>query len=319
MAVSPLTKTPTDVMYMVFDKLPIEDLSAFRLVCRWANDQSFRSFAKRGYRSVTIRDDHKFDDKFLKVVENNDVLRSAERTLIIRGKFTDYGVLCRDHYLVRKQPTQPEGEWKLMEVVASLSGLPSLSSLAIWGTYNPSLEWHLFRQYHSELEASSHRTAQPVPSLKNPGLPHLTALSLHKVWLTRQDFGAIFQLAGDALTHLAMHELTLVDGSWIAMLRSKRHMTANMTKMSLVNLYASDYINSDVKLATFRDSDVKFHKAIRGQHGIEAVSIQREGVNMMGAQAVRIGMDMILKHIGFEEAYAANGGKRGKPELTTEH
>ncbi|KAK5715704.1 hypothetical protein LTR17_016692 [Elasticomyces elasticus] len=266
MAVSPLTETPTDVMYMIFDMLSSKDLRRFRLVCRWANDQSLGPFAKRGYSNVHYRKNQEEEYEFLNVFENNDSIAAA-----------------------------PEGTWKLMEVIPKLSGL---TKLAMNDISNPSLEWHLSRQNDLVHQRSLHRTAQPIHIVNSACRSQLTSLSLKRVRLTQQDLDTLFELAGVLLTQLDLNQITLVNGSWIGFLCTIQAKAPNMTSLALQDLRESCGALDAFK---FQDFDVTYHKAFRGQHGIEAIALRSEGVGMKGAKAVELGMDMILKRHGVQK------------------
>ncbi|KAK3653244.1 hypothetical protein LTR56_004780 [Elasticomyces elasticus] len=291
MAASPLTKTPTDVMYMIFDMLLSKDLRRFRLVCRWANDQSLGPFAKRGYTNVHYRENQGDEYEFLKVFENNDGIAAAVRTVTARPKAPNYGLSFGDSHQ-RKQPNQPEGTWKLMEIIPKLSGL---TKLAMNDISNPSLESHLSRQNDLVHQRSLHRAAQPIPILDSACRSQLTSLSLKRVRLTQQDLDNLFQLAGVLLTQLDLNQITLVDGSWIHFLCTIQAKAPNMTSLALQDLRESCGALDAFK---FQDFDVTYHKAFRGQHGIEAIALRSEGVGMKGAKAVELGMDLILKRHG---------------------
>ncbi|KAK5745173.1 hypothetical protein LTR17_001625 [Elasticomyces elasticus] len=291
MAASPLTETPTDVMYMIFEMLLSKDLRRFRLVCRWANDQSLGPFAKRGYSNVHYRENQEEEHEFLKVFENNDGIAAAVRTLTARPKAPNYGLSFGDSSL-RRQPNQPEGTWKLMEVIPKLSGL---TKLAMNDISNPSPGLHLSQQNDLVHQRSLHRTAQPIPILDSACRSQLTSLSLKRVRLTQQDLDNLFQLAGVLLTQLDLNQITLVDGSWIHFLCTIQAKAPNMTSLALQDLRESCGALDAFK---FQDFDVTYHKAFRGQHGIEAIALRSEGVGMKGAKAVELGMDMILKRHG---------------------
>ncbi|KAK3626550.1 hypothetical protein LTR56_019720 [Elasticomyces elasticus] len=282
MAASPLTKTPTDVMYMIFDMLLSRDLRRFRLVCRWANDQSLGPFAKRGYTDVHYRENQGDEYEFLKVFENNGGIAAAVRTLTARPKAPSYGLDFGDSGL-RKQPNQPEGTWKLMEVISKLSGL---TKLAMNDISNPSLECH---------QRSVHRMAQPIPVVNTACRSQLTSLSLKRVRLTQQDLDTLFQLADVLLTQLDLNQITLVDGSWIDFLCTIQAKAPNMNNLTLQDLRESSGVLDAFK---FQDFDVTYHKAFRGGDGIEAIALRSEGVGMKGPKVVELGMEMILKRHG---------------------
>ncbi|KAK5688887.1 hypothetical protein LTS10_000866 [Elasticomyces elasticus] len=291
MAASPLTKTPTDVMYMIFDMLLSKDLRRFRLVCRWANDQSLGPFAKRGYTDVHYRENQGDEYELLKVFENNDGIAAAVRTLTARPKAPNYGLSFGDSHL-RKQPTQPEGTWKLLEVIPKLSGL---TKLAMNDISNPSLESHLSRQNDLVHQRSLHRTAQPIPIVNSACRSQLTSLSLKRVRLTQQDLDNLFQLAGVLLTQLDLNQITLVDGSWIDFLCTIQAKAPSMTSLALQDLRESC---GSLDAFKFQDFDITYHKAFRGGDGIEAIALRSKGVGMKGAKAVELGMDMILERHG---------------------
>ncbi|KAK4951424.1 hypothetical protein LTR10_010398 [Elasticomyces elasticus] len=297
MAASPLTKTPTDVMYMIFDMLLSRDLRRFRLVCRWANDQSLGPFAKRGYTDVHYRENEGDEYEFLKVFEN-DGIAAAVRTMTARPKAPNYGLSLGDSHL-RKQPTQPEGTWKLLEVISKLSGL---TKLAIHDISNPSLKSHLSRQKDLVHRRSWHRTAQPIPIVNSACRSRLTSLSLKRVRLTQQDLDTLFQLAGVLLTQLELNQITLVDGSWIDFLCTIQAKAPNMTSLALQDLRESGGILDAFK---FQGFDVTYHKAFRGENGIETIALRSEGVGMKGPKAVELGLEMILKRHGVERVCEA--------------
>ncbi|KAK5715447.1 hypothetical protein LTR15_010091 [Elasticomyces elasticus] len=271
MAASPLTKTPTDVMYMIFDMLLSRDLRRFRLVCRWANDQSLGPFAKRGYTDVRYRENQGDEYEFLKVFENDGIAAALPTTAYLG-----------DSHL-RKQPTQPEGTWKLLEVIPKLSGL---TKLAMNDISNPSLESH---------QRSLHRTVQPNPFVNSACRSQLTSLSLKRVRLTQQDLDNLFQLAGVLLTQFDLNQITLIDGSWIDFLCTIQAKAPNMTSLALQDLRVSVGALDAFK---FQDFDVTYHKAFIGENGIEAIALRSEGVGMKGSKAVELGMEMFLKRHG---------------------
>ncbi|KAK5715702.1 hypothetical protein LTR17_016690 [Elasticomyces elasticus] len=127
MASPPLTNTPTDIMFDIFDLLTVTDLCNFRLVCRWGKKQSFKSFASRGYKDLYVSNCSNSVCDLVDILGHNEDLAAYVKTFTVkqcqfcinqeRGSRNDSYQACK--------PDARRGEHGI-EVVAVQKGVASM-------------------------------------------------------------------------------------------------------------------------------------------------------------------------------------------------
>jgi len=74
-----LTKTPTDIMAQIVDLLDSHDIRKLRQTCRWAESQTFKSFATHGFGRVDLHCRYESDYRQRKRVEDfEQVMQGSE-------------------------------------------------------------------------------------------------------------------------------------------------------------------------------------------------------------------------------------------------
>ncbi|KAK5745172.1 hypothetical protein LTR17_001624 [Elasticomyces elasticus] len=273
MAAPPLTTTPTDVMFDIFDLLPMTDLCNFRQTCKWAQHQSFKTFAIRGYKHMVLPDINECVCRFARAMENNSDLAASIKTLSVWGKpqikhgFSKMRSVGEDDFLSR-QTLQSHGEWTVSGVIATL---PCLESLKLSGLTRQSFAWHFSRQHvpGSLNHGSDADTLEYTTTGTN--WPRLSFLSLRFTNLTSQELTAIYQLVGAEVTNVHLSSIVAVDGKWLEFLHKVPVPFPALKTLRLQILLdgTRSSTKDDAKLFTFQDYGVRLHKALRGANGIE--------------------------------------------------
>ncbi|KAK5718964.1 hypothetical protein LTR17_015471 [Elasticomyces elasticus] len=297
MAFSPLTTTPTDIMYMIFDLLPQADLRDFRSVCRWAREQSNDRFASQMYRTIHISNIKGTGpttpiQRAARVFQGNTALAAAVRILCIRLSPSVYGsgLASTDFRDVSYSILEVPG------IFATLSGLKKL-------------ELHNLTSF----AAASRFRVQSIPSAGTESLmsgalgtswPRLESLSIKTAFLMSQELVAIVHSAGPGLTELRLDCVHTFDRTWPDTLRAILSTAASLDKLELRDLLdqTKEKFVTLSSFFQFRDIiEAVFNKSFRGGNGGATLSLQSREASMVGAEAIKLGLDMIEKHAAARE------------------
>ncbi|KAK5709715.1 hypothetical protein LTR17_019535 [Elasticomyces elasticus] len=295
MAASLLTNTPTDIMYMIFDRLPLSDLCRLRLACQWAEQQSLKYFALRAYKHINIYDHGGSLLRLARVLWENKALASSVETLQVRwhsikGRPKTEVWFPRHRYFA----DQP---WKSSAVLASV---PGLKKLELYGMTDSPV---LFGPYFDFRYSSA---VKDVPGF----WPRLDTLSIKSAYLPQPDLAAMLRILGPTLTTLHLEDVECYRGRWVDTLRAAQRAAIGLKSLRLVALWddiwrrvkdsSVEYEGSPAEwetLFTFRVEGAKLLTTFRGPNGIETLSLQRFDASMVGAKAIELGLDMIEEHV----------------------
>ncbi|KAK5688841.1 hypothetical protein LTS10_000819 [Elasticomyces elasticus] len=304
MASSPLVKTPTDVMFLVFDLLAVTDLCSFRLVCHWAQDQSHKCFASRAYRRIRIH--NKEDNALLRlarVLYENTSLASMVHTLRIQWyvQVTRKESVPQSPFIGANTP-----KWMTTPMLASV---PQLKKLELNGMCSLKVLFgpRFSLQNAADVAEQSVDIVAPMPVW-----PMLETLSFATAYISHRNLKAIIRLVSPVLTDLQLQDVECYEGGWIDTLRDIQDATTNLTSLRLCGLrediarriwYSHDQDPSAgwETLFTCQAEGVAFSKAVEGQNGVETLSLQERTASMVGPEAIKLGLDMIAEYAVFRQ------------------
>ncbi|KAK4891770.1 hypothetical protein LTR27_009622 [Elasticomyces elasticus] len=280
MAVPPLEKTPTDIMFDIFDLLTVTNLCNFSLACRWARKQAFNSFAGRGYKNLKVYNCSNSVCGLVDIVGHNKELAAFVKTFTVRQCelciYRDW-----DNNLCNQ-----DAAWTISGVI---SALPNLNKLALPTMTSKSLARHLHRE-HTRNPASG--AEGPIHPALGTGLPHLATVSLNACAFTSAELKAIVCLPGASTTHFEFHRVACTDGNWLDVLSLVRDSAHDRSSLKLVDLKAGKGC-----FILMPENGANFYKALRGEHGIEVVAIQKCVASMKGKQAIKLGVEIITQYV----------------------
>ncbi|KAK4891772.1 hypothetical protein LTR27_009624 [Elasticomyces elasticus] len=296
MAASPLLQTPTDVMFGIFDLLSVTDLCNFRQTCHWASDQSFKAFATRGYRKLSICDCNDSVGMLESVVKGNKDLAAFVRNFTVR-----LNTACCKHWIPGTQvflvPCQGDPKWTATGII---SGLPNLENLELFGFGCGSFARH-FSGHSGNATTKISQVAEDEELYKGtstgPARPSLGSVSVNTSYGESAEIGAFVQLAVAGTTKLHMGGVTCKDGQWVDILRKIQPLDRRdyiylvcMTALAGISRVRILYSNSkmDLPIITKRSESTE--------------------ATMQGQKAVKIGLETIIK-------YAAAQGELGRGEM----
>ncbi|KAK5709716.1 hypothetical protein LTR17_019536 [Elasticomyces elasticus] len=288
MASPPLTKLPTDIMYMIFDLLHIDLLCNFRLVCHWSREQSEEYFASRAYRHKIISIKGRFVDLVRgadQIFRDNITLAAAVQTLSIRWRpkiYPEYYKTGFQHvpYLTSEVP----------DIFTTLAGLKSLD---LRGMTSRTLESYFTLQQKSSVSGAS-------LSFGALGTcwPRLESLSLSRTYLMSQELIAVVQRAGPGVIKLELEGVHTFEGKWLGTLRAIRSSASNMKSLKLRCLYDNTECPKSSCRLTFRDeNDSILDKSCGGDNGTSTLSLRGDFASMEGVEAIELGLKMIAQHL----------------------
>ncbi|KAK3653247.1 hypothetical protein LTR56_004783 [Elasticomyces elasticus] len=288
MAVPPLEKTPTDIMFDVFDLLTVTDLCNFSLVCRWARKQAFNSFAARGYKNLKVYSCSNSVCGLVDILSHNKELAAFVKTFTVRQcQFCIY----QECGWYSGQPCEQDAAWTISGVISAFS---NLNKLALGGMTSKHLARHLHREHARDPEVPS-RTAGsaegPILTAAGTTLPNLATVSLNACAFTSAELKAIVCLPGASTTHFEFDRVTCTDGNWLDVLSFTRDIVRDGSTLRIVEPKAGvDYFR------LMPEKSAKFFKALRGEHGIEVVTVQEDVASMKGKQAIELGVEVITQY-----------------------
>ncbi|KAK4951456.1 hypothetical protein LTR10_010431 [Elasticomyces elasticus] len=285
MASPPLTKLPTDVMYMIFDLLCIDRLCDFRLVCHWSRVQSEEYFASRAYRHKIISIEGRSIDLVRgadRIFRDNITLAAAVQTLSIRWRpktYPEYYKTGFQHvpYLTSEVP----------DIFTTLSGLKSLD---LRGMTSRTLESYFTLQQKSSVGGAS-------LSFEALGTcwPRLESLSLTRIYLMSQELIAVIQRAGPGLIKLELQGVHTFEGKWVGTLRAIRSSASNIKSLRLRCLYDNTDSPKSACRLMFRDENDSILDKSCG--GTSTLSLRGDFASMKGVEAIELGLKMIAEHL----------------------
>ncbi|KAK4951457.1 hypothetical protein LTR10_010432 [Elasticomyces elasticus] len=284
---SPLTRVPTDVMYMVFDLLRLDALCDFRLVCRWAQEQSFKYIAIRAYSNVYInsgRESMVEIQRAERVFRKNTALADYVRTLHIQwvsSRFT------------KMQGVQPP---YLFEPSSVVPALPKLKRLELHNLNGFDLDPY-FRLPPRRSEVTGLLSFDALGS----DWPRLDYLLIKNACLSSNELIAVVARASLALTELQLEHVNLGDDDWLNALWAVYDMAPIIESLKLWDLCHQPniaYGDEEVEQYTFRnETQAILKKSYDSERGTAALILQRKGASMMGAEVIGHGLNMIEEHV----------------------
>ncbi|KAK3625207.1 hypothetical protein LTR56_020563 [Elasticomyces elasticus] len=291
MASSPLINTPTDVMYMIFDLLEVWwDLHRFRLVCRWAQEESHEYFATHAYRRIRISSDWGSmapTQRAEKAFRGNSALAARVRTLSVHWNphpFDTHWFTTKEYYSYDSVTTNHSS------VVSSLS---KLKRLELGGMTS------LYLERFFQLQSNSSDCESLNFNALGADWPRLEALKIKDAYLTYEELMAVIRRAGPTLTSLHLQDINLSDGQWHVTLRAIQSMVGSLETMTLKKLYDRKhwYRGQPACSFTCRDEDIPtLQKPGRDDSGAVGLSMMRYEASMIGEDAIRAGLDIMSKH-----------------------
>ncbi|KAK3114378.1 hypothetical protein LTR53_007378 [Teratosphaeriaceae sp. CCFEE 6253] len=290
---SPLLSMPSEIVSLMLDHLSISDIRNFRQVSHWAESEAFWKFARRGYGHLVIsaRPESSLH-RLLDVVEQSEPLARAVKEVSV--DFHDSGWVSTLELEAHRRraaklehgplPSLSAETRKPRRVLCLLPALPKVQALRLASLSSVAFS----RQFQAPAQLSGELPAQPI------ALPStLRTLTISHSELSARDLELLFQNSGSALTELRLIEVTLTTGHWRDVLVTIRSAQTRLVRLELSSL-------CDVRLhRTFKYVSLAplFRKAFKGARGIEVVSVQGAMASMMGAEAVRMGLDVAVERV----------------------
>ncbi|KAK3625206.1 hypothetical protein LTR56_020562 [Elasticomyces elasticus] len=300
MASSSLVKTPTDVMFLVFDLLAVTDLCSFRLVCHWAQDQSHKCFGSRAYRRIRVHDkDNNALLRLARVLYENKSLASMVHTLRIQWRFhmTWKESIPQTPFIGAVTP-----KWMITPMLASV---PHLKKLDLDGMCSLQVLFgpRFSLQHAGDVDKESIDTVASMP-----GWPTLETLSFVTAYVSHRNLKAIIRLLSPTLNDLYLEDVECFEGAWIDTLRGIQDSATTLRSLRVRDLWED--IRQRDRYSHNRDTSagweimftcqadgVAFSRVIEGQNGEESLSLEKRNASMAGSEAIKLGFNMIAEHV----------------------
>ncbi|KAK5114966.1 hypothetical protein LTR85_010004 [Meristemomyces frigidus] len=181
---APLTieKLPTDISAAISKFLGVEDIKKLRQTCRWAEKETFKEFASRGYRKIRLRVTKAFFDSLTKVLESERLAASVQ---CVHVAFKEY------HWT---------SEVDVVSVQRVMARLHNLSTVTLAGLSSTSL-------------------ATQFPRNDWPALAHLTrhqrlTLELEYSRFTGEELQCLLSAFKGIINRVRLLEIVLTDLQW---------------------------------------------------------------------------------------------------------
>ncbi|KAK5715446.1 hypothetical protein LTR15_010090 [Elasticomyces elasticus] len=291
MAASPFTKLPSELVCAITNLIDVEELLQFRLVCRWAERESFSDFATRGLKDVAIEAvSGKTMPIRLKAVEHSLQLASAIKS--IRARFPDRVIRNWESNLVKGSNNALFGNQTLAghakEPTLSyvVSRLPKFESLTIEGLNGPILDLHMLPDL--------------VNSVPQTAWWRLRSLNIECGQLSSTQWRSLIRLVSPTLGHLSLHDAVCTKGRWLPVLTAIRETLCALTTLNFKYLSHRQlkplatneaiYVNLD-----FVNKQKTSHESIELE-GSETMSLRIAIAIMQGPQAVRLGLEKMVRY-----------------------
>ncbi|KAK5688889.1 hypothetical protein LTS10_000868 [Elasticomyces elasticus] len=282
---------PFELSTMIIESLSPADLRNLRQTCRWADSHTYDLFAKRTFTNTTVRSGHHSARRLAQIFQGHEHLATYAQTLTISYGSIDRPLPCH---------TDLQGVWTFSGVNSKLRNLRHLELRDIT---SQAVLCHFLRQ-HVPINDVSWSQTDHLDHLiyTTPGThwPQLTTLWIRSAQLTKQDIRLLVRLAGPGLRNLKLSQIKCTDGKWLDILGELLGTSPGLERLELDSL--SDvtkswepYIDSLILQDYKRFVTTNIHKAIRGPKGIEVVVLHRFDAYMTGSQAVKFGLETIIK------------------------
>ncbi|KAK5697324.1 hypothetical protein LTR97_007461 [Elasticomyces elasticus] len=287
MAASPFTKLPSEMVCAITNLIDVEELLEFRLVCRWAERESFSDFATRGLRDVAIEVFRgKTMPSRLKAIE--DSLQFASVIKSMRARLWESesdlvkdstGRLVGDQRLVDRHDNGPTLSYMV-------SRLPKLESLSIEHLTGPKLDLHIL--------------PDPDDTVLQAAWWRLRILNIEYGHLSSIQWLSLIHLVSPTLTDLCLYSVVCNKGGWLPVLMSMQETLPALTSLKLeflshlrpigtntgplyVDWYLVDRLKTTDELGELEE-------------GTGTVSLGVCTAEMQGRQAVRLGLERIVRY-----------------------
>ncbi|KAK5715705.1 hypothetical protein LTR17_016693 [Elasticomyces elasticus] len=287
MAASPFTKLPSEMVCAITNLIDVEELLDFRLVCRWAERESFSDFATRGLKDVAIE---VFKGKAmpsrLKAIENSLQFASAIKSMRARLWESESdlvkdssGRLVGDQRLVDRHDNGPTLSYMV-------SRLPNLESLSIEHLTGPKLDLHILPDLYDTVPRAAWWRLQ--------------MLNIEYGQLSSTQWLSLIRLVSPTLTDLCFENVVCNKGGWLSVLIAMQEKLPALTSLKLKflsHLRPSGVHNGPLYVDWYLVDRLKTTDELSGlEEGSETMSLGVLTTEMQGRQAVRLGLEKIVRY-----------------------
>ncbi|KAK5745175.1 hypothetical protein LTR17_001627 [Elasticomyces elasticus] len=293
MATPPLMKMPTEIVFIITSHLSIRELTRFREVSRWTENETLRDFADRGFGSVRIWSVTFLEiAKLTRVVMDRPRLASVVRTLDIRFE------LLKDNTRRLALKVMNPKLRNLGHAQAGRREQPTIWQLA---KQLPNLEELQLRRLDSDMLA-----AHMLPRLSSGGdvlgspWYGLKQLSIEQSRLNGTELQSLL-LAGPTLRTLYLHDVHCVSG-WTTILNDIEHSLTGLQSLTLVDLRVPmepprmRWHTFDVCLI-LRNEKTSLREVFEAPEGDEVMVLKSRYASMEGPQVVKAGLAKIIEYL----------------------
>ncbi|KAK3653243.1 hypothetical protein LTR56_004779 [Elasticomyces elasticus] len=286
------SETDEDLVCAITNLVDVEELLEFRLVCRWAERESFCDFATRGLKYVDIEAvSGKTMPSRLKAVENSLQFASAIKS--IRARFPDRVIRNWESDLVKGSNNALFGNRTLARRAKEptlsyvVSRLPKFESFTIEGLTGPILDLHMLPDL--------------VNSVPQTAWWRLQTLKIECGLLSSTQWLSLIRLVSPALSDLSLDDAVCTKGRWLPVLTAIQETLPALTTLNLVDLTHRQmkplatneaiYVDLD-----FTDKQKTIDESTELVMGSETLSLRKGVAIMQGRQAVRLGLERIVRY-----------------------
>ncbi|KAK5697323.1 hypothetical protein LTR97_007460 [Elasticomyces elasticus] len=293
MATPPLMKMPTEIVSNITSHLSIRELTRFRVVSRWTENETLRDFADRGFGSLRLWSvNFPKIARLTRVVVDRPRLASAVRTLDVRFEMLKDNTRGLALKVMNPKPRNrghaPAGPEEQPTIWQLAKKLPKLEALRLDRLDGAGLASYMLPLASSGGDALS----SPWYGLKQ--------LRIEQSRLNGMEWQSLL-LAGPILRTLYLKEVHCISG-WTTILSDIKHSLTGLQTLMLVDLMVpmeppgSRWHALDVYL--YLASGSNSHKGVFEAFGSEEVVVLRSRwASMKGPQAVKSGLGRILEYL----------------------
>ncbi|KAK4891774.1 hypothetical protein LTR27_009626 [Elasticomyces elasticus] len=292
MAAPPITKLPSEMVCAITNLIDVEELLQFRLVCRWAERESFCDFATRGLKHVDIEAvGGKTMPGRLKAVENSLQFASAIKS--IRARFPDRVIRNWESDLVKGSNNALFGNQTLAghakEPTLSyvVSRLPKFESLQIENLNGQVLDLHILPDLVNAVPQTAWR--------------RLRSLKIEYGRLSSTQWLSLIRFVSPTLTDLSLEDTVCTKGRWLPVLTAIQETLPALTTLNFNHLLHRQLKPLSTNEAIYVGLDFVDKQKTRDDRielgeGSETLSLRKYIANMQGRQAMRLGLEEIVRY-----------------------
>ncbi|KAK5743465.1 hypothetical protein LTR17_002640 [Elasticomyces elasticus] len=290
---------PTDAVSVIMGFLDMQGLRNFRQVNRWAENESFHTFALRGYNEVEVRGYRDAISRLNTVVQASPRLATSIKSLSVVFGSTDRVELQQALLAERKWPPLAKIHQKEPTVSSLMAALPNSKKLTLEKMDSNSFAWHWKGTSQATAVPKAAQEAISKANLLKQETPDahkltISVLNLTGCFLTTADMECLLSMFGTTVTGLCLHDVGLKRFGWKKTLNTIMNDLMHLEDLEITTVARP---RTDFPSLNIWWEKERFVKAIRGERGIAVVLGQDHHVRMKGKEAVKLGLETIFEHM----------------------